>query len=120
MHEEDPLAPKLVAELANGLEKGQALDIANRAADLADDKILAAEVGQDELLDRVRNVGDHLHRRAEILAAPLAADHCRVDPAGGNRIAAPRGDADVALVMPEIEIGLGAVIGDVDLSVLIG
>ena len=31
-----------------------------------------------------------------------------------------RGDADEALVMAEIEIGLGAVVGDVDLAVLIG
>src|SRR5271165_1435356 len=120
MHEEHALASELVAELANRLEKRQALDIADRPADLADDEILAAEIGQDELLDRVGDVGDHLHRRAEILAAPFAADHRRIDPAGGDRIAAPRGNADVALVMAEIEIGLSPVIGDVDLPVLVG
>src|SRR5262249_48324678 len=85
-----------------------------------DNKILAVEVSQDELLDRVGDVGDHLYGRPEIFAAPLAADHGRIDPAGGDRIAPPRGDPDIALVMPEIEIGLRAVIGDVDLSVLIG
>src|SRR5438105_863961 len=65
-------------------------------------------------------MGDHLHRRSEILAAPFPPDHRRVDPAGGNRIAVPCGDADIALVMAEIEIGLGAVVGDVDLPMLVG
>ena len=120
MHEKDPLASQFVAELPNCLEKRQALDVADRAADLANHEILAVEIGQDELLDRIGNVGDHLHRRPEILAASFAADHCGVDPAGGDRIAAPRGDADIALVMAEIEIGLGAIVGDVNLPVLVG
>src|SRR5438477_9467221 len=105
MHEEYAFAPELVAQLANGLEKRQALDVADRAADLANHEILAVEIGQDELLDRIGDMGDHLHGRPEILAAPLAADHRRIDPAGGDRIAAPRGDTDIALVMAEIEIG---------------
>src|SRR5712671_5824144 len=99
MHEKHALASELVAELANRLEKRQALDVANRAADLADDKVLAAEIGQDELLDRVGDVRDDLHRRPEIFAAPLPADHRRIDPAGGHRIAASCGDADITLVM---------------------
>ena len=100
--------------------KGQALDVADRAADLAKDEILAVEIGLDELLDRVGDVGDDLDRRPEIFAAPFAADHGRIDPPGRDRIAAPRGDPDIALVMAEIEIGLGTVVGDVDLAVLVG
>ena len=120
MHEQDALAAELVAELADRLEERQALDVADRAADLAEHEILAVEIGQDEFLDGVGDVRDDLHGRAEIFAAPLAADHRRIDPAGGDRIAAPRGDADIALVMAEIEIGLGAVVGDEDLAVLVG
>src|SRR5438132_6304394 len=120
MHEEHALASELVAELANRLEKRQALDVADRAADLADDKILAAQIGQDELLDRIGDVGDHLHGRPEIFAAPLAADHGRIDPTRGHRIAAPSGDADIALVMAELEIGLGSIVSDVDLPRLVG
>src|SRR4029077_4690483 len=41
MHEEDALSSKLVAELADRLKKGKALDVADRTADLAEDKILA-------------------------------------------------------------------------------
>src|SRR5215472_14223992 len=120
MYEEDALASQLVAELADCLEERQALDIADGAADLADDEILVIEISLDELLDRVGDVRDDLHGRAEIFAAPFASDHCRIDPAGSDRIAAPRRDADITLVMAEIEIGFSAIIGDVDLPVLIG
>ncbi len=120
VHEQHPLAAEFVAELADRLEERQALDVADRAADLAQHEILVVEIGLDEFLDRVGDVRDDLHRGAEIFAAALAADHGRIDPAGGDAVAAPRGDADIALVMAEIEIGLGAVVGDVDLAVLIG
>ena len=38
----------------------------------------------DELLDRVGDVRDHLHRRAEIVAAPLLGDHLGIDAPGGD------------------------------------
>jgi hypothetical protein len=88
MHKEDALASELVAELADRLEEGEALDVADRAADLAENEILAIEISLDELLDRVGDVGDDLYRRPEIFAAPFAADNGRVDPPGGDRIAA--------------------------------
>src|SRR6516162_695596 len=119
MHEEDALAAELVAELADRLEEGEALDVADRAADLAENEILAVEISLNELLDRVGDVGDDLYRRPEIFAAPFAADNGRVDPPGGDRIAAPRSDADIALVMAKIEIRLGTVIGDEHLAVLV-
>src|SRR6185437_4918026 len=117
---ERALAAEVVAHLANGFEEGQALDIAHRAADLAQNEILVAvEVSLDEFLDCVGNVRDHLDGGAQILAAALAADHRRIDAARRDAVAAPRGDAGVALVMAEIEIGLGAVVGDVDFAMLI-
>src|ERR1700730_4248259 len=120
MDEENALAAELVAELADRLEERQALDVAARAADFTEDEILVGEIGLDELLDRVGDVGDDLDRRPEIFAAPFAANHCGVDPPGGDRIAAPRGDPDIALIVAEIEIGLGTVVGDEYLAVLVG
>jgi hypothetical protein len=70
---ERALAAELVAQLADGLEEGQALDVADRAADLDQDEVLVAEVGADELLDGVGDVRDDLDGGAEIVAAPLAA-----------------------------------------------
>src|SRR5215813_3467135 len=120
MHEEDTLTSELVAELADRLKERQALDVADRAADFAEDEIFTVEIGLDKLLDRVSDVGDDLHRRPEILAAPFAADYRRVDSPGGDRVAAPRRDADKALIVAKIEIGLGTVVSDEDLAVLIG
>ncbi len=119
VHIHDLLAPEFVAELPDRLEERQAFDVADRAADLAQDEILAVDIGLDEFLDRVGDVRDHLHRCAKVLAAALAADHGRIDAAGSDAVALARGDADIALVMTEIEVGFGPVIGDEDLAVLI-
>src|SRR6266851_2460610 len=120
MHKEHSLAPEFVAELADRLEERQAFDVADRATDFAKDEILVREIGLDELLDRVGNVGDNLDRRPEIFAAPFAADHCRVDPAGGDRISTPRGGPHIALIMAQFELGLGSVVGDEYLAMLVG
>src|SRR5258708_13125796 len=74
MDEADPLAAEFVAQLADGFEERQALDVADRAADLAKKKILAIEIGFDEFLDRIGDVRDPLHCRAKIFAPPLTPD----------------------------------------------
>ena len=58
--------------LAHGFEERQTLDVANRAADLAQDKIGNVGIGTDVLLYDVRYVGNDLNRAAEIIATPLA------------------------------------------------
>ena len=67
-------APEIGSELSNRLDEGQRFDIADRAADLAEDEILALEVGLDEFLDRVGDVRDDLDGGAEILAPPLESE----------------------------------------------
>ena len=74
----------------------------------------------DEVLDGVGDVRDHLHGGAEIVAAPLLGDDVLVDAAGGDVVLLVRRTAGEALVVAEVEIGLGAVVGDEDLAVLIG
>ena len=114
-------AAELVAELADRLDERQRFDVADGAADLAEDEIaFLVDVGADELLDRVGDVRDHLDGGAEIVAAPLAGDDALVDPARGDVVALAGGDAGEALVMAEVEVGLGAVVGDVDLAMLVG
>ena len=113
-------ARQVVAELADRLEERQALDVADRAADLAEDEIEILVAVEDELLDGVGDVGDDLHGAAEIVAAPLVGDDVLVDPAGGDVVHAVGRPAGEALVVAEVEVGLGAVVGDEDLAVLIG
>ena len=62
---------------------------------------------------------NHLHGAPEIVAAPLLLDDRHVDLAGGPVAVARRLRAREALVVAEVEIGLGAVVGDVDLAVLV-
>src|SRR6185369_2520927 len=67
----------------------------------------------------VRNVRDHLHGGAQIFASPLFGDHGLVDAAGGHVRASRQFGRREALVMAQIEIGLGAVFGDEDFAVLV-
>ena len=116
------LAPADVdRELADRLEERQRLDVAHRAADLGDDDVDVARLGDqaDALLDLVGDVRDDLDGAAEVVAAALAPDDRVVDAAGGDVRRARRVRVREALVVAEVEVGLGAVLGDEDLAVLV-
>ena len=115
-------APDVDRELADRLEERQRLDVADRAADLGDHEVDVAGLGdqRDPLLDLVGDVRDDLHGPAEVVAAALAADHRVVDAAGGDVRGAARVGVGEALVVAEVEVGLGAVLGDEHLAVLVG
>ena len=113
-------ARQLVAELADRLEERQALDVADRAADLAQHEVDALVARRDEILDGVGDVRDDLHGRAEIVAATLLGDDLLVDAPGGDVVGLARRAPGEALIVAKIEIGLGAVVGDEHLAVLIG
>ena len=70
-------------------------------------------------LDRVGDVRDHLHGGAQVVAAAFLGDHVLVDAPGGGVIQLRGMHAGEALVVPQIQIGFGAVIGDEDLAMLI-
>ena len=112
------VAAELDAHLADRLEERQRLDVAHRAADLDHADVGIAGAERDAALDLVGDVRDHLHGRAEVVAAALLGDHALVDPAGGEVAVAPGGGAHEALVVAEVEVGLGAVVGDEHLAVL--
>src|SRR5690606_13179533 len=60
------------------------------------------------------------HRRAEVIAAPFAGDDLLIDSARGDVVALSRRNAGEALVVAEIEVGFGPVVGHVDFAVLVG
>ncbi|OPZ03600.1 MAG: hypothetical protein BWZ09_02352 [Alphaproteobacteria bacterium ADurb.BinA305] len=106
------------AHLADGLQEGQRFDVAHRAADLDDRHVGALGATLDVSLDLVSDVRDDLHGLAQVLAAALLLQHRLVDLAGGEVVALAHLGAGEALVMAEVEVGLGAVFGDEDLAVL--
>jgi hypothetical protein len=117
---DDVVARQFVAQLPDRLEIRQALDVADGAADLAQHEVEAVIAVADEVLDRVGDVRDHLDGGAEIVAASLARQDVLIDAAGGDVVVAGGRAAGEALVMAEVEIGLGAIVGDEHLAVLIG
>src|SRR5215472_1791303 len=118
---EDVRTAEVVLELADRLQEGLALDVAHGTPNLADhDGCLRLALGaQDALLYLICDVGDHLDGRSQVVAAPLLGDDLGVDLArrhvGGRREVL----IDEALVVAQIQVGLGAVVGDEDLAVLV-
>lgn len=121
VHDEDVVAADLVADLAHGLQERQRLDVADGAADLGDDDVdVVGRHPPDAVLDLVGDVRDDLHGVTEVLAAPLLGDDLRVDLAGGDVGRAVEVDVEETLVVTDVQVGLGAVVGDEHLAVLEG
>ncbi len=121
VHVEHVLAADVLAELADGLEEGQALDVADGAADLGDEHVDAQALGQTvhAALDLVGDVRDDLDGAAEVVAAALLGDDAVVDAARRHVGVALHVLVDEALVVAQVEVGLGAVLGDEHLAVLV-
>ena len=111
---------KPVHELPHGLQEGKALDVADSPPNLRDDDIVISRLseGFEPPLDFVRNVGDHLHRGAEIIAAPFLGDHLEINLSCGGIVPSCRGDVQKPFVVSKVEIGLCPVIGHVHFPVL--
>ena len=68
--------------------------------------------------DLVGDVRNHLHGLAQIIAAALARDDLLVDASAGQVVGLGQRSVGEALIVAQVEIGLGAVVGDEDLAVL--
>ena len=116
----DVLTSHVAANLTNRLEEGQRLDVAHGPPDLDQQDVDAGSRQVDPLLDLIGDVGDHLHGAAEVVTAPLLAQHRIVDAPRRDVVDLAHPRVCEALVVAEVEIRLGAVVGDVDLAVLEG
>src|SRR5207245_10969950 len=74
--------------------------------------------GVDGVLDLFSDVPDHLHGRAEEVALALLAEDGVPDRARAVTRAAQEVLVDEALVVADVEVGLGPVLGDEYLAVL--
>ncbi len=110
MDEHGPFRSQLVGFLADRFEKRQTLDIADGAADLAQDEILVCDLVCNELFYRIGDVRNDLYRCAEVIAAPFAGDHGRIDAPCRDVFAFPGRDAGKAFVMAKVQIGFRPVV----------
>ena len=114
-------ATNILLQLSNRLNERQRLNVTNGAANLNDHHInVIAAQAQHALLDLVGDVWNDLHRAAEIVAATLACDHGGVDAPRGDVGGLREIDVNEALVVPKVEVGLCAVVGNEHFAVLIG
>ena len=121
MHHQRVAVPQLVAQLADRLDIRQGLDVADRAADFRNDDVvdfLRAEQ-LDAALDFIRNVRNDLHGLAQKLAPSLLVDYALIDAARGHVVGLRSRNVRKPLVMSQIEVGLGAVLGYVAFAVLV-
>ena len=121
VHEQAILLADVERNLPDGFQEGQPLDVAHRAAELGDHDVDARLVEvEDGCFDFVGDVRDHLDRAAQIFAATLFFDDAQIDLARRVVRLAREGAIGEPLVVPQVEIGLGAVVEHVDFAVLIG
>ena len=128
VQEEAVVPADVVADLACRLEERQRLDVADGAADLGDDDVDPARPfvdgpsvpahGEDAVLDLVGDVRDHLDGVTEVVAAALLGDHAGVDLPGRDVGDLAEVGVEEPLVVADVEVGLGAVVGHEDLAVL--
>ena len=116
MDEAAVVAALLQAHLTDGLQEGLALD----AADLGNDHIGPGGGSHvvDVALDLVGDVGDDLDGLAQIGTLTLLVQHVPVHLAGGQVGVLVQVFVDKTLVVSQIQIGLGAVIGHEHFAVL--
>ncbi len=119
MDEHAVLRAQVAAHFARGLHERLGFDVADGAADLGDDHIdVVGGLGAHARLDLVGDVRDHLHALAEVFAGALLAEHFLVDLAGRDIRFLRKEDVEETLVVADVEIGLRAVLGHIDLTVL--
>jgi len=120
VHVEHVVLADVLLHLADGLQEGQALDVADGTAHLDDDHVEAGRHLADHGLDLVGDVRDHLHRASQIIATALLGDDRVIDLAGGDVVVARHAAGGEPLVVAEVEVGLTAIVGDEHLAVLVG
>ena len=120
MDEDSVVAAEILAHLADGFEEGEGFDVAYRAADFDDGDVAVGRDLAHGVFDLIGDVGDDLDGLAEIVAAALLGDDLLVDAAGGEVVVAGEAGVGEALVVAEVEVGFGAIVGDEDFAVLEG
>ena len=121
MDKEGVFTAVLEGDLPHCFDEGLRLDVSDGPADLRDQDVRTGFFDHtvDEALDLVRNMRDDLYCRAQVLAAALLVEDIPVYLAGCEIGKAVQVLINEPLIMPEIEVRLRPVLGDIDLPVLV-
>lgn len=108
-------------ELANSLDEGKALDVADGTTNLSDyDIVLMVRAHEhDAALYLVGDVRDDLDSLAKIVATTLLLDDTLINTPGSDVVVLAGSDIEETLVVAKVEVCLGAVFGHVALAMLV-
>ncbi len=114
--------PEFPAQLAHSFEIRQRLDVADGAAYFGDYEIVVAGFPQElhTTFDFIGDVRYNLHGLAKIVAAAFLIDYALVDSAGGNVVCLGSAHIGEAFVVPQVEVGLMAVFGNIAFAMFVG
>ncbi len=112
----------MTSHFPDGLDEGLGFDIADGAADFGDHHVRVGLFAHpvNEALDFVGDVGDGLHRAAQVSTLALLMDHIGIHLAGGQVGVLVQVLVDEALVVAQVQVGFRAVLGHIHLPMLIG
>ncbi len=114
------VAAEVLAHLADGFEEREGFDVAYGAADFDDGYVGVGCDFAHGVFDLVGDVGDDLDGFAEVVAASFLGNDLFINTPGGEVVVSGEAGVGEALVVAEVEVGLGAVVGDEDFAVLEG
>ena len=122
MNEEAVFPAHLQRDLPHCFNKGLGLNVTDGAADLCDDDIRLGLIAHavNKILDLICDMRDDLHGGAQIFPPALLVEHIPVDLSGGQVGKAVQVLVNESLVVPQVQVGLRAVLRHIDLPVLIG
>src|SRR5690606_17841348 len=118
VHQHGALGAYFHTQLADRFEERLRLDIAHGSADFHQGHVGITGALDHPTLDLVGDVRNDLDGGAQIITPALAAQHVFVDATGGKVIVLGHAGANEPLVVTQVQVGLGAVVGDEHLTVL--
>ena len=116
------LSADLCAYLSDSLEEGGGLDIAHSTAYLGDNDVGVAFLAYTIylVLDLVCDVGNYLNGAAEVISSSFLVEDSPVDLSCGYIGIDGKVLVNESFIMSKVKVGLGSVIGNENLAVLIG
>ena len=121
MNEQGIFCAYFQSHLSDSFKKRLTFNVSGCSSNLRDNHIRLAcpTYIVDKRFDFVRNMGDYLHRLAQILTSAFLVQHIPVHFAGCQVGKPVQILVDETLIMSEVEVGFRAVLCDKNLSMLI-
>ena len=113
------LTADFLAELTDGFEEGLAFDVPDRSPDFNQQNVNILGCRPNAVLYFICNVRDDLNGAPEVVTASFLLNHREVDLSRCPVVIARGHQVGEPLVVAQVEVRLGAVVGHIDLAVLI-